>query len=165
MLRIPFRPRVGLALDEKEKFRSVTSGALILNRDRHYRLESAEVQFDPQLSQTTTIRLRYEAAPDKEYFLKGLDSDTKFIGRDKVPAIARSVMDYECHHNIEYDPQQFYISHYGLPEVLGIEPPKKQSPRYVWFLMGAAAFAVMAVLLRWYVKHRQRSAPPPKMVA
>ncbi len=165
LINIKFRPRDGLANSDKNKFRGVTSGSIILNRNLHFRLESAKFNYDPQFSQSSTVQLYYQQAVGKQYFLKGLDSVTSYIRRDKLSATSKIVMEYECQQNTEYDPRIFYISHYGLPEVLGIDPPKRPTPRYVWFLACAAAFAVIAFLLRWYVRFRQRATPRSRIVS
>ncbi|MBA4065816.1 MAG: hypothetical protein C0501_19275 [Isosphaera sp.] len=49
--------------------------------------------------------------------------------------------------------EEFTLSHYGLPEPVGVEP-KKGIPNYVWFLIGAAVFAVLAFLLRHVARRR-----------
>ncbi len=133
LIRIAFGLRADLTPGEQEKFRGVISGSLTLNGDHHYRLESAEFRFDPLFFQLTTIQLSYDKSPHKDYFLKRIDSDATFIGRDKIPATAKSVVEYKCHHNIFCDPRAFYVSHYGLPEVKGIQPPKKRLPHNLFF--------------------------------
>ena len=142
--------------------RSVTGGTLILNREKNYRLESAEIQLD-QSDYTQTDRLTYEAPPKAEYLLKGVESESKWIRKhDQVPMAGRQVWEFECRHNIEVDPREFYMSHYGLPEPVGVTAPKKRTPLYVWLLAGAAVLAVLSLLLRWFVRRRSggASAPP-----
>jgi hypothetical protein len=56
------------------------------------------------------------------------------------------------------DRAEFYLSHYGLPEPPGVVPPSNRTPRYVWLLIAAGSFAVLAVLFRWQAR-RWRSAP------
>jgi hypothetical protein len=63
----------------------------------------------------------------------------------------------------------FYLSHYGLPEPHGVTPPSPPTPNYVWLLLAAGGFAVLAVGTRWLLKRRARAAanaspptaPPP----
>ena len=162
LLRIPFAPRTDLPKAERERFRGVTSGSLVLNRKRHFRLETAEIRYDPKYSQISVVRLTYDAASNREYLLKGIESDTKFfleVKGERISMTAKSEYDVDCRHNFDFDAQQFYISHYGLPEVVGITPPKKSTPIYVWLLAAAAAFGVFSLILRWFVKRRSATAP------
>jgi hypothetical protein len=155
LMRISFRVRTDLVASQREKARGVTAGTLVVNRNKHYRLESAEIQLDPELSYVGTYRFTYESPPHAEYLLKGMESESKWI-RNQVPMSGKQVWEYECRHNIEVDPREFYMSHYGLPEPLGVTPPTKATPRYVWFLVGAAGLAVLSLLFRWLAKRRSR---------
>jgi hypothetical protein len=54
----------------------------------------------------------------------------------------------------EPDEVEFTLSAFGLPEPPGVEWDKR-TPRYVWFLIAAAVFAIVAGGLRYYAKRRR----------
>lgn len=57
------------------------------------------------------------------------------------------------------DTREFTLSHYGLPEPVGVKW-EKPTPRYVWFLIATAAFAGVAVLFTYLARRaRARRAP------
>lgn len=163
LLKITFAPRAGLSKGDAEKFGGVTSGILFLNSKWHFRLESAELRFDPAYSQTSTMRFKYSDVLGDEHLLTEIIDDTTFIRPgDKVSMTARCEYEYDCRYNIEYDPRQFYISHYGLPEVVDISPPTTKTPRYIWLLLVAVALGIISLLLRWFTVKRRATVAPIK---
>jgi hypothetical protein len=56
----------------------------------------------------------------------------------------------------------YSLTAYGFPEPEGVVW-KKPIPLYVWLLAGAAAFALIALVCRWLLRRRSKSAPvvPP----
>ena len=60
------------------------------------------------------------------------------------------------------DHAEFYLSHYGIPEPVGVVPPSKRTPRYLWLLVAAESFAILAILFRWLAR-RWRAAPAASM--
>lgn len=57
------------------------------------------------------------------------------------------------------DTREFTVSHYGLPEPVGVKW-EKPTPRYVWFLLATGAFAGVAVLFTYLARRaRARRAP------
>jgi hypothetical protein len=63
---------------------------------------------------------------------------------------------------ISSDEHPFTLSQYGLPEPEGILW-KKPIPLYVWLLAGAAVLGLIALVCRWLLRRRLKSAPvaPP----
>ena len=55
----------------------------------------------------------------------------------------------------------FYLSHYGLPEPPGVTPPSRPTPNYVWLLIVAGGFGVLALGCRWLLKRRAKATLPP----
>jgi hypothetical protein len=117
-------------------------------------------------------RTRYERTGTFEYAT---------AGRSKFPILRKVVIEtppyklsngsqacvleeatYEVEYNKAVDNQQFWLTHYGLPEPEGVTPPKKPIPLYVWLLSGAGGFALIAVVCRWLLRRRTKTpvAPP-----
>jgi hypothetical protein len=53
--------------------------------------------------------------------------------------------------------RQYYLSHYGLPEPVGVTAPKKAAPLFMWLLVAAAVAVILAISFRFLAKGR-----PPK---
>jgi hypothetical protein len=83
---------------------------------------------------------------------------SKFEGKNLK---TRLVYEFEPRLSGDADPREFTLSHYGLPEPVGIAPPPKPWPRYVWFLIAAGGLAAIALLSRWVLALRRRSRPSP----
>ncbi|MEO2087890.1 MAG: hypothetical protein ABGY75_00105, partial [Gemmataceae bacterium] len=66
----------------------------------------------------------------------------------------------EVEYNKPVDNQQFWLTHYGLPEPEGVTPPRKPIPLYVWLLAGAAGFGLIALVCRWLLRRRAAKAAP-----
>ncbi len=68
------------------------------------------------------------------------------------------VAQHELHEFSDYSDdaipdEEFTLSYYGLPEPVGMEA-KARIPNYVWFLIGAALFGLLAFVLRYSVRRR-----------
>lgn len=72
-----------------------------------------------------------------------------------------SVVSYSNARKTQPDKTPFYLSHYGLPEPLGITPPSRPAPTYVWLLLAAGGFGVITLACRWLLKRRSKALPPP----
>lgn len=87
----------------------------------------------------------------------------------KLPGGSLSCLLNEATVEVEYnkpvDNQQFWLTHYGLPEPEGVTPPKKPIPLYVWLLSAAAGLGLIALVCRWLLHRRSAKtvpvAPPP----
>ncbi len=53
--------------------------------------------------------------------------------------------DYDFTHPIP--DSEYYLSHYGLPEPVGLAAPVKVTPTFVWLIVGAAVAATLAIVL------------------
>lgn len=73
---------------------------------------------------------------------------------------SREVRSYDIAYNLDIPDDEFWLSHYGLPEPIGVIR-EKGTPRYVWFLVAAALFVLLAIILRWLAKRARlaRSGP------
>jgi len=67
---------------------------------------------------------------------------------------SRAVYQYDIQYNTDISDDEFWLSHYGLPEPFGVVRETK-TPRYVWFLIAAGVFAVLAVGLRMLSQRRK----------
>ncbi len=54
------------------------------------------------------------------------------------------------------EPRDFRLTAFGLPEPVDAATRPKETPRYVWFLIAAAAFGMIAIGLRMAVRGRNR---------
>jgi len=71
---------------------------------------------------------------------------------------SQEVRTFEIEYNTAVPEEIFWLSHYGLPEPLGVTPPRKTS-RSVWFIVGAGVFAIFAVVFRTLAKRRANTPP------
>lgn len=82
------------------------------------------------------------------------------------PGAAGTGMEMEDDVTFAIDPaadppeQEFTLSAYNLPEPVGVEWAKP-TPRYVWFLLAAAVFAVLAIGFRYLARRRAAKASAP----
>lgn len=60
---------------------------------------------------------------------------------------ASTTLDFSDYSDAPIPDEEFRLSHYGLPEPHGMQV-KKSIPFYVWLLLGAAVFFVLAIVLR-----------------
>jgi hypothetical protein len=80
---------------------------------------------------------------------------SKVNGKDIRTRIAH---EFNPRFDSNVDPDEFTLTHYGLPEPVGAAPPPpKPVPRYIWFLIAAAGLAVVAVVSRWLLRKRLQS--------
>lgn len=73
---------------------------------------------------------------------------------------ARDVATYELDYNSAVPDEVFWLSHYGLPEPVGVTPPPKKTPRSLLFIGGAVVCAALAVVFMWLANRRRNVAPP-----
>lgn len=59
----------------------------------------------------------------------------------------------------DVSPSEFLLTHYNLPEPVGVEPPpSKSTPLAIWFLVAAGVLAVVAMSCRWLLRRRTRAS-------
>lgn len=73
----------------------------------------------------------------------------------------RSVSTYEIEYNTSIPEEIFWLSHYRLPEPVGVTPPPTRTPRHLWFVGGAVVFAGLAVGFWWLAARRSRRRDRP----
>ncbi len=81
-----------------------------------------------------------------------------FVERGKTEVLQLERCDYSEYTAKAPPDSEFYLTHYGLPEPVGISAPHKPFPLYIWLLSGATVLALIAVLCRWLLQRRTRAA-------
>jgi hypothetical protein len=61
--------------------------------------------------------------------------------------------------------EEFRLSHYGLPEPMGVKPPAPPPRTWLWLLVAALAAAALAILFTWLKRRRNRATSPTSPVS
>jgi len=78
---------------------------------------------------------------------------------DGKPFVLKLDCEYKIDLGVRFRPEDFSLSHYGLPEPPGVTW-ERPTPTYVWLLLAAAVLGVVAVGCRWLLKRRAKAVPP-----
>ena len=140
-----------------------------------YQVTSGELRFDTVMQCTfagdrhvlTSATRRSSSMPKYEFlFKRELDErgsrsrsiEEVLVERGKSEVLQLERCDYSEYTAKAPPDSEFYLTHYGLPEPVGISAPRKPFPLYIWLLSGAAVLALIAVLCRWLLQRRTRAA-------
>ena len=125
--------------------------ALELNPNQGWRIETVKTLLTGRIDATETNT--YE----KDGFAVPIPNRRVFTGKDLKTSDIFHVATTFSHFksNPHHTEAEFTLSAFGFPEPVGVEW-KKPTPRYVWFLVAAGAFAAIAVFFRWMTRHTRR---------
>jgi hypothetical protein len=162
--RTPGPTKFGIELseDEERRLNSAQSGYFDIDTTKHNVITGAKLNRRGRYGDySLLLSLEYEA-------------------NTPVPVVKRSVCDipalgrpdgtkvHQVHESefspFDADPATFWLSYYGLPEPVGVTPPARRTPLYVWLFISAAILLAVAIGCR-YVRRRMRArssgtAPP-----
>lgn len=138
-----------------------------IDDDKYHTLKSARA--DVQLNKSVGS---IEYAIDRRE-VGGIPVPVRSTRAERFTGTADWSMETSAETDFDIDPtadlpeSEFTLSHYGLPEPVGVEW-KKPTPRYLWFLVAAGAFVALAVGFRYLARRRaataageKPNAPPP----
>jgi hypothetical protein len=136
--------------------RTYRSLSLQLNPDEYHTVRSATAELRVNKSEgTLTVTCDYQ-------FIDGLPVPLRSNKQEvyRSPGDPLEIHD-ETHYQIDprIDPPEteFTLSAFGLPEPVGVTW-EKPTPIYVWLILAAAGFGVLALLFRWLMRRRQAAA-------
>jgi hypothetical protein len=166
LVRINFRAKPNLSVNERDQLGGVTSGWLLLNKRWHYRMEEAEINYSPETQHRSIFKCHFLDTPGQEHLIRTMTTDTKFRANNESSLrVAKTVREFENLPPTD-DSRIFYMSYYGLPEPEGVTAPSGPLPLWVWLLIASAVFALTAFTLFVILGRRSRRAasqtvPPP----
>jgi hypothetical protein len=118
-----------------------SDGRMVLNPRMHWCVISREQHRDGEVA-AFKIEREVERIGDKLVCRRYTETPPG----DK-PSTSWEFSDYSFH---PFDARErCYLSHYGLPEPAGSQPPSRPTPMYVWLMLGAGVLSLLAFLLRW----------------
>ncbi len=74
---------------------------------------------------------------------------------------SREVRTYDIAYNLVIPDDEFWLSHYGLPEPVGVIR-ERRTPRYLWFLAAGGVFVALAIGFRYLARRRSATAAAEK---
>jgi hypothetical protein len=133
------------------------AGWCIRRSDYQFHLEVNKSQLDKHFACDNHYRLSNDRVPVLTS-VRCEDNDVKPDGGFHNPQ--RRVFQFDTRYQDEVPDIEFTLTAFGLPEPVGVEPPSKAPPRYVWWLVGAGACAALALAFR-LVGHRAKRPDVP----
>lgn len=113
---------------------------------------------DPNL--TTTNTPSYGIVLDGLHFPKQVTSESFNPPKYNRPP-TRGTSEVLSLERCRLTPADFYLTAFGFPEPPDVTPPARPTPLYVWLLLAASGFGVVALGCRWLLKRRAKAALPP----
>jgi len=130
------------------------SGWCDLDPRAGWSIHGMEVTSKNQL-QTATVRSDLKSALDGDGLVR-IDEERQEVwvrSGDTLEAHRTQLYMYKIWVDRDVPEREFSLTAYGLPEPPGISFPRR-TPTYVWLLLGATGFAVLAVLFRWLTRRK-----------
>jgi hypothetical protein len=142
--------------DRPADYLLVQGGRLTLDPARHWCLVSAELRERTLVGVATEkITNDLDDRPGPVPFVKKAHSVEEWSLADGKKMTIQSDLEFKASRPArEPADEVFRLTAFGLPEPVGIAPPRRPIPRYVWFLIAAAGLGVLAVLFRVLARRR-----------
>ncbi len=97
----------------------------------------------------------YESAGESLPAIKHWESWTKEGNGPEIRWLYNDMLEFRRAPDLSE--KEFRLSAFGLPEPMGVRW-EKPTPRYIWFVLGSAAFGVLAVVFRYLARRRAARA-------
>ena len=155
MVRIDFECPYPIEKRKEPGFSAVQGGHMVLDPKHLWCLKEYSVRTNDSASRRTFSRkFDYATGPDQFPILREVRTHQLGYHPDgKDWFTCESVVKSEFQYSPSaFEDREMTLSAFGLPEPIGIEPPPKPTPRYVWFLVAAGALALLAILFHWFAR-------------
>lgn len=139
-----------------EQVAGILSGVIVFDRAHDYRVLSYQYSREFSISSSfgeIVERGEFEYETKGDSIPKRLTIERPMVGSKTKKGIAREVSVYHLQRGVRISDDEYRLSHYGLPEPIGVEW-KRSTPVYVWLLAGAAGLFAIAVAFRLAVRRR-----------
>lgn len=155
LVRADFQLKAAFSDDPSDKPEAF-SGYMILDPATHYLITEAlitrEILRDPGGSKQ--VKLSRTIVRTDDMLTAGS------IAYDTLDGKSFEACRYSGYRFEDTDPNEFRVSHFGIPEPVGVTW-EKPTPRYVWFLLGAGGFAALMLVFRYLARRRATTSPVP----
>ena len=139
---------------------TMQSGYFDFNETSSYCVLGYQVLRKTQFSEGTEIcECQYTPSQNIPLLQKAIINRPEIRSAKFGNGSSREVRTYKIDYNIAIPKEEFWLSHYGLPEPIGANAPKP-SRRYLWFVLAAVAFAALGVAFRVMSRRRKAEATP-----
>lgn len=159
LIRIDFECPYPIEKRKEPGFHPVQSGHLILDPQHYWCINECGYRSNDSVT-VRDVQIKFEYAEGLERFPILRRIVTKQNGFDqtgKALFTTETEATYDLHEvKNEFDDIEFTLSHYGLPEPVGIIW-KKRTPTYIWLLAAAGGCVVLAMGF-FFVARRYRKA-------
>lgn len=148
--------RVNAGLDKVEFEYNKISGYLLTDRNHSSLvIESHFRHLDYQPVRMSELRRQLFAEPGKDGVPKC--KSIQYVKRDTARNVTTEEISMQfTDYSFDAIPaEEYQLSHYGLPEPIGMEPTDNRST-IKWLLLGATALVILAILL-WRITRRRKS--------
>lgn len=141
---------------------SITLFNLEIKMDKKYHFFIAEAKSNQHINtsrgKTSTKRLIFDRVGNEQKFS---ETTTDSYGLPPDGLVIEKVIDYKYTYRVGLKNSDFRLSAYGLPEPEGVVW-EKPTPTYIWFLLGAGAFGVFALLFGYLKRRSSRESLAPR---
>ena len=163
MVRIDFESPYPVEKRKEPGFSPIQGGYLILDPEHYWCLKEYTVRTNDSSSRRTYWR-SFDYTDGRDHFPLVRASKAKTIGYHPDGTdwfvTEHSESDEYRQTDGESDDGEFTLSAFGLPEPVGITW-KKPTPRYVWFLIAAGSFALLALAFRFIARRCKTANSSP----
>ena len=134
----------------------IRSGYLDIEEGEPYRVLKYEFHRVTKFSRCVEVgTLEYAGQQEDFPILRKQVVDRQYTWSKFGVRGGREVISYDVSYNQAIPDEQFRLSHYGLPEPVGVEW-ERGTPVYVWLFLAAGVLGLLALGLRW-LAHRRRT--------
>jgi hypothetical protein len=156
LLRVRFRNE-GWQQQPKSATQYARSGFIDFDAGHSYRIMGYEVHWKDNISEGDRKGvMEYKEGEGMPILETMVQEWPEQHSKKRGLMSSKKAASLKCSYNSGPSDEEFRLSHYGLPEPMGVKPPQR-SHAWIWLLLAAVGMAGLAILFA-YLKRRRAKA-------
>ena len=133
---------------------TVRSGHFDFDEANHFHLAGYRINRKDKFSDSVeTCECHYDISKPIPVLIRAIIEVPEWRSEKHGTLTSRRTRTYEIEYNGEISDDEFWLSHYGFPEPVGVVR-EKPTPRYLWLLLATGAFLALAIGFRYLARRR-----------